>query len=215
MSLSDYQLLVFDWDGTLSDSSSRIMQSAQLACQDLHIPEPSIEHLKKYMGHGLDNIVRDLFPSVTQAQMAQLIERYRYYYFLGNSQETLFKNVLSTLSILSERGYLLAVATNKSRKGLTIALKQTGLSSLFLTTKTADECGAKPDPTMLEELIAYSNIPAEKTVMIGDSAVDMQFALNAKVDSVAITHQLEVNETLKSYSPIATLTEMNGLLTLF
>ena len=214
MKLSEFELLVFDWDGTLSDSTARIIHSAQIACEELKVPVPNEETLRQYVGHGLDDIMRELFPQVLPHQIAQLIDRYRYHYFSNPQQEYLFKDVISTLETLHARGFLLAVATNKSRQGLQLALEQTGLMQMFVATRTADESGSKPDPQILEDLMEIAAVSAPKTVMIGDSAVDLQLAENAGVSSIAIHHDGPGKVGISDYKPLAIVNDMKSLLDL-
>lgn len=212
MKLSEYELLVFDWDGTLSDSAGRLIAAAMKACMDVNIPQPEESFLRQHLGRTVDDIIRLGIPDLDPGDAARLVERFRYHYY-ANAQETLlFEGVESTLTALKSRGFMLAVATNMSRRGLSVALEHTALSSYFDATRTADESGAKPDPTMLHELMSELGVASTATLMIGDSPVDLQLAENAGVASVAIKHGGGEMEIFEPFKPIATITDLKSLL---
>lgn len=200
-----FDLLVFDWDGTLMDSAAAIVEAIQASCRDLGLPEPSDEQARHVIGLGLADAMRHAVPELSEASYPQMIERYRYHYLSRDHELRLFDGVASLIPELAEAGYSLAVATGKSRLGLDRALKVSGLGNIFHDSRCADECFSKPHPQMLEELMAVFAVEPSRTLMIGDTTHDLQMANNAGVAALAVAYGAHPPEALDSCSPLARL----------
>jgi len=183
-----YDLVVFDWDGTLLDSAGAIVLAIQAACRDIGHSPPSDEQARHVIGLGLIDALRHAAPDLPPESYPALVERYRFHYLAGDHQLSLFKGVPELLGELQAAGHILAVATGKSRLGLERALDHSGLRPLFQASRCADECHSKPHPQMLDELMAEFGVTGEATLMIGDTSHDLLMARNAGVDSLAVTY---------------------------
>ena len=192
-----YELVVFDWDGTLMDSEARIVTCMQRAAADVGYPVPAEDAARDIIGLGLTEAVQRLFPAAAVRDVDRLIDRYRRHW-LGNQVEDaiLFEGALDLVAGLHGAGFLLAVATGKSRRGLDKALAESGLGVFFHTTRCADETFSKPHPQMLEEILTDLGVAATDAVVIGDTEYDMQMARNARVDAVGVSHGVHAAERL-------------------
>lgn len=200
-----FDLLVFDWDGTLMDSAAAIVEAMQAACRDLDLPVPTDERARHVIGLGLVDAMRHAIPELTEASYPVMVERYRHHYLSRDHELRLFEGAAGMMEELSCAGFMLAVATGKSRLGLDRALKVSGLGPYFHDTRCADECHSKPHPQMLEELMAaFGAVPA-RTLMIGDTTHDLQMAKNAGVPSIAVTYGAHPPEALDALDPLARL----------
>lgn len=200
-----YELVVFDWDGTLLDSAGAIVNAIKASSRDLGLPEPSDAAARHVIGLGLTDALRHAVPELKPEHYQEMVERYRFHYLSGDNQLTLFAGVREMLNRLQGAGHILAIATGKSRLGLERALDHSGLRPLFQASRCADECHSKPHPQMLEELMAEFGIAAEATVMIGDTSHDLLMASNAGVDSLAVTYGAHPHEHLLEHKPSACL----------
>lgn len=200
-----YELVVFDWDGTLLDSAGAIVQAIQSACRDLNLPVPDDHSARHVIGLGLVDAMRHAVPDLAPENYQAMVERYRHHYLSGDHQLLLFPGVPEMLNRLKSTGHILAVATGKSRLGLERALDHSGLRPLFQASRCADECHSKPHPQMLDELMAEFGIAAESTVMIGDTSHDLLMASNAGVDSLAVTYGAHLHDHLLEHKPKACL----------
>lgn len=200
-----YELVVFDWDGTLLDSAGAIVQAIQSACRDLNLPVPDDHSARHVIGLGLVDAMRHAVPDLAPENYQAMVERYRHHYLSGDHQLLLFPGVPEMLIRLKSAGHVLAVATGKSRLGLERALDHSGLRPLFQASRCADECHSKPHPQMLDELMAEFGIAAESTVMIGDTSHDLLMASNAGVDSLAVTYGAHLHDHLLEHKPKACL----------
>jgi phosphoglycolate phosphatase len=207
-----FDLLVFDWDGTLVDSASHIVASLQAACRDLELPVPSAQAARHVIGLGLHDSIRYILPGVAESQFPQIAERYRVHYLAGEHLVRLFPAVEEGLGQLEEAGYLLAVATGKSRRGLDRTLAALGLRERFVATRCADEGFPKPHPQMLETLMDAAGVGAARTLMIGDTTHDLLMAANARTSAVAVTYGAHPAEELSRLSPLACLPSFAQLL---
>lgn len=183
-----YELVVFDWDGTLLDSAGAIVLAIQAACRDLELPVPEDSRARHVIGLGLEDAMRHAVPDLPADRYPAMIDRYRHHYLSGDHQLTLFAGVPQMLMRLQAAGHILAIATGKSRVGLDRALDHSGLRPLFQASRCADECHSKPHPQMLDELMAEFGVSAASTVMIGDTSHDLLMASNAGVDALAVTY---------------------------
>jgi phosphoglycolate phosphatase len=198
-----FELLIFDWDGTLMDSAACIAGSLQAACEDLGYPVPSDRDARYVIGLGLSDAMAHILPGVPACEYPRIAERYRHHFLRGDVETTLFAGVLDMLQELRERGHLLAVATGKSRRGLDRALEATGLAARFHATRCADEGHSKPDPRMLQSLLDILNVQPERALMIGDTTHDMAMAQSARMARVAVAHGAHDLADLLRYEPLA------------
>ena len=183
-----FDLIAFDWDGTLFDSTAIIARCIQAAVLDVGGQKPSDEAASYVIGMGLMQALAHAAPDVPQERYPLLGDRYRYHYFAIQHEISLFEGVLPMLATLKARGHLLAVATGKSRRGLDEALATAALAGTFDASRTADQTAGKPDPLMLRELMAEFDVPPERTLMVGDTTHDLQMALNAGCASVGVSY---------------------------
>lgn len=196
-----YELIVFDWDGTLLDSASAIVEAIQSACRDLGIPEPSDARARHVIGLGLADAMRHAVPELAAEDYGRMVERYRHHYLSRDHELRLFRGVETMLEQLADAGFLLAVATGKSRAGLDRALRTSGLGPHFIASRCADECHSKPHPQMLEELMDELAVAPERTIMIGDTTHDLLMARNAGVDSIGVAYGAHPRSSLEELAP--------------
>lgn len=198
-----FDLLVFDWDGTLMDSAAAISQSLRAACADMELPVPSEERARYIIGLGLQDALRYVLPELPPAAYPALLERYRHHFLRRDRETTLFEGTVEALGALREAGFLLAVATGKSRRGLDRALETTGLQAMFHATRCADESFSKPHPGMLLWLLDELSVARERTLMIGDTSHDMEMAAAARVPRLGVAYGAHPRENLVRHDPVA------------
>ena len=198
-----FDLLVFDWDGTLMDSAAAITLSLQSACRDLDYPVPAEEQARYVIGLGLDDAMAHILPGLDPAHYPGVRERYRHHFLLNDPGTTLFPGAGEAIARLHGAGFLLGVATGKSRRGLDRALDATGLRPYFHATRCADEAASKPHPAMLLELMEQLGVTPERTLMIGDTTHDMGMARAAGVARLAAAYGAHARQTLLEYDPVA------------
>ncbi len=196
-----FDLIVFDWDGTLFDSTALIVRCIQAASADLGLPVPSDQDAAYVIGLGLQDALQHAVPGLPRERYPELGLRYRHHYFARQHEVVLFKGSLDLLRALRQRNHLLAVATGKSRRGLDEALDAVELRGLFDATRTADETASKPHPRMLQELMAEFGVAPERTLMIGDTTHDLQLAANAGTAAVAVSYGAHEAEALQGLQP--------------
>lgn len=198
------KLIIFDWDGTLSDSVSRIVSCIQLAAADHQMPAPTFEQAKDIIGLGLREAIAQLFPDTEQTLVEEFALSYSAHYRSQDSNPCdFFPNVLDTLQMLRDQGYLLAVATGKSRAGLDRVLRATGLGELFHGSRCADETASKPQSLMLEQLLQEFNLQPGQALMVGDTEFDMEMAANAAMPRLGVSYGAHHADRLQRYQPIA------------
>ena len=204
LALSDLELVVFDWDGTLMDSEGRIVASMQAAFGEFGREPPPAAAVRDVIGLGLAEAISRL-PGVSASEdIEELIAAYRHHYLAANATPTpLFDGAKDLLDELHLSGRLLAVATGKSRSGLDQALEQTGLRGRFHATRCADETFSKPNPAMLFELMDELGVGSSATLMIGDTEYDLQMAENAGVRAMAVTYGAHPADRLLALNPVA------------
>jgi len=198
-----YDLIVFDWDGTVMDSTAVIAGSIQAACRDLGLDIPDDETARHVIGLGLDQALRHAVPDMPDALRPDLVARYRHHFLVQDENIPLFAGAKETIAELHAAGYWLGVATGKSNAGLNRAMESSRMKSFFHATRTADQTFSKPDPAMLFELMEELGVSAERTLMVGDTTHDLQMAQNAKVDAVAVGHGAHPPEQLQELNPLA------------
>ncbi|MBS0511650.1 MAG: HAD-IA family hydrolase [Proteobacteria bacterium] len=197
-----FDLIVFDWDGTLMDSAGAIVRAIVASCRDLGLPEPPEERARYVIGLGLGDALRHAVPELAASDYPRMIERYRHHYLSSDHELTLFPGVDETLAWLSEQGRMLGVATGKSRLGLNRALGHSGLASYFHSTRCADECFSKPHPAMLEQIMDELSVEPARTLMVGDTTHDLLMARNAGVASLAVSFGAHPAEVLRAEAPL-------------
>ena len=161
----NYELVVFDWDGTLLDSAGAIVKAIQASCADLGLEIPSDARARHVIGLGLMDAMRYAVPDLAPDRYQAMVDRYRHHYLSGDHALTLFEGVPAMLARLQAAGHVLAIATGKSRMGLERALDHAGLRPIFMASRCADECHSKPHPQMLDELMAEFGMAATSTSM--------------------------------------------------
>ena len=188
MSKLNFDLIAFDWDGTLFDSTAIITRCIQEAVRDVGGTVPTQEAASYVIGLGLKQALAHAAPDVPPEKYALLGERYQHHYALHVSDLSFFDGAIDMLHALKAKGHRLAVATGKSRRGLDESLKSVALKGLFDASRTADETAGKPHPKMLNELLAQFAVPAGRLLMIGDTTHDLQMAVNAGCPSVGVSY---------------------------
>jgi phosphoglycolate phosphatase len=199
-----FDLVVFDWDGTLFDSTALIVRCIQNACADVGAPRPSNGQAAYVIGLGLQDALRHVAPDLPEARYPELGQRYRHHYLASQHELSLFPGTLDMLQALKARHHWLAVATGKGRRGLDDALAHSQLKGLFDGTRTADETASKPDPRMLLELMREFGAEPERTLMIGDTTHDLLLARNAGTPSVAVSFGAHEHGTFAEFGPLHT-----------
>jgi len=205
---TEYELIVFDWDGTLSDSTGHIVNCMRSAITELGLPALSDKRISHIIGLGLFEAVTTLYPDHDQQTRMDLGQRYKDTWLSSPHEPEMFDNAVELVSKLSAGENFIGVATGKSRNGLNKVLKATGLGEYFHATRCADECHSKPHPQMLEELMTFTGVTPDKTLMIGDTEFDMQMANNAGADCLAISHGAHDAETLLACEPKALVDDL-------
>ena len=206
-----FDLLVFDWDGTLMDSADAIVEAIQSACQDLRLPVPEADKARYIIGMGLADALAHILPELGPAEHPRLAERYRHHFLLRDAQTRLFPGAAETIKELHEAGFLLGIATGKSRRGLARGLEATGLATYFHATRCADEGECKPHPGILTALMDKLRVTHARTLMIGDTSHDMAMAQSAQVARVGVGYGAHVREALLPYEPLACVDSMAEL----
>ncbi len=201
MTKRQFDLIAFDWDGTLFDSTAIIARSIQDAVRDVGGQVPTLEEASYVIGMGLMQALAHAAPDVPKERYPELGDRYRHHYFARQHEISLFDGVLPLLADLKAQGHLLVVATGKSRRGLDEALSNVALAGTFDASRTADQTAGKPDPLMLHELMAEFDVVPQRTLMIGDTTHDLQMALNAGCPSVAVSYGAHSPEVFDALTP--------------
>lgn len=209
--MHSYQLIVFDWDGTLMDSTGHIVFCMRQAIQKLRLSPLTDHAISQIIGLGLPEAVRTLYPYSTDADVQRLANAYRDIWLQHPYESPMFANAVELLQKLAEQNIFLGVATGKSRRGLNKVLAATGLGDVFTATRCADECHSKPNPQMLEELIDFCGVTPASTIMVGDTEFDLLMAHNAKAQSVAVTHGAHSLSRLQACQPLHTVDDLFAL----
>lgn len=199
---SRFDLIAFDWDGTLFDSTALIVRCIQAAVVDVGGHPPSTDAAAYVIGMGLQQALAHAAPDVPRAKWAEMGDRYRHHYFQRQHEVVLFDGVIPMLKDLKARHHWLAVATGKSRRGLDEALKVVDLKRAFDASRTADETAGKPHPMMLEQLMDEFGVQPNRTLMIGDTTHDLQMAVNAGCASVAVSYGAHASEAFEGLAPL-------------
>lgn len=211
-----FDLIIFDWDGTLVDSIDWIVQCIQQAAAHYDCPAPESQAARDIIGLSIEQAIEVLLPDVDVNTRSKVVAHYGKSFFSKQmSQDDLFPGVYQMLQQFKLDGYRLAVATGKKSSGLALAIQATGVADLFCTTRCSDQTASKPDPLMIDEIVAELGVSKQRTLMVGDSVHDLQMALNAQVASVGVTCGAHSAEILKHYQPLRCLaypTELIGII---
>ncbi len=209
-----YSLLIFDWDGTLFDSTATIAYALQQAFVDAQLVTiPSIAACQQIIGLGMQEAFYTLAPHASSADYLRVLDAYRQRYAQKDTHLTLFDGVLSGLETLKKSGYTLAVATGKSRAGLNQALTHSGMKNLFQCTRTAEETRSKPHPLMIEEILMATATEAKHAILLGDTTHDMGLAQNAGIGACAMSYGAHSIQDLQSYQPQAIFSHFSDFVT--
>ncbi len=198
-----FDLIAFDWDGTLFDSTAIIVRCIQAAVRDVGGTVPTDKEAAYVIGMGLMQALAHAAPDVPPEKYTELGNRYRFHYIQHQDDLSLFEGVVPLLNDLRERGHLLAVATGKSRRGLDEALHTVQLKGVFDGSRTADQTAGKPHPLMLQELMAEFDVAPARLLMIGDTTHDLQMAVNAGCASVGVSYGAHEPDAFHALHPLA------------
>lgn len=207
------ELIVFDWDGTLMDSTARIVTAVQAAIATSGLPERTPEQIRAIIGLGLEEAVETLYPETAEEVRRRLVRIYgeTFMQTAARTPAELFPGAIDLLKRLERAGCLLAIATGKSRAGLQRDLEQTGIGDCFASLRTVDECPSKPDPAMLEDVMRECGIDARGTLVVGDTLFDLEMAANAGVDAVGVGWGAHPPERLLQARPLDVIHDFNEL----
>ncbi len=206
------RMLIFDWDGTLCDSLSRIARCLQLAAGDCDLDIPSEHAARQIVGLGLVEAIETLFPGIDGAAVATMRDRYATHFRREDRNPSpFFPGVKATLDNFREQGFLLAVATGKSRAGLDRVLSALSLTDYFDGTRCADETASKPHPLMLQSLLKAHSLSADQAVMVGDTTFDMEMARRSSMPRVAVDYGAHSANVLAAYDPIACISDFTDI----
>ncbi|HET7730105.1 MAG TPA: HAD-IA family hydrolase [Usitatibacter sp.] len=206
-----YELVIFDWDGTLMDSTRLIARSLQAACRDVGTAVPSERDALYVIGLNMEDTFAHVAPGLDADGRRRLAERYRHHFLAGEHEAPLFEGVREMITGLHGRGRRLAVATGKARRGLDRVLDSTGLRPWFEATRCADEGFAKPHPGMLLMLLDMTGVDPRRALMVGDTTHDLELAANAGVDAVAVSYGAHPEDLLETRPAIARVASVGEL----
>lgn len=207
-----FQLIVFDWDGTLINSEARIVNCMRASISDMELPARTDDEIRNIIGLGLQEALTTLFPGYEANIYQGLVERYRHHFLVQDqTPSALFDGVESLLDNLRKRGHYLAIATGKGRMGLDKSLGETGLANFFDYTRCADETRSKPHPQMLEEIMDRLGVTPQETLMIGDTEYDLQMAKNAGTGALGVSYGVHDKQRLLGCEPLECVDNINEL----
>ena len=211
MSALRYPFVIFDWDGTLADSTAVIKRALQRSADDLGYPIPTDAQASFIIGMGLRPALEHAIPTLREEDLTRLTDRFRHHFIVGENEIVLFDGVPEMLAALIARGHLLAVATGKSRKGLDRAFDTLGLREFFIASRCADEGFSKPHPGMLHALFDMTGMNASDAVMIGDTTHDLQLAENAGTAAIGVTYGAHERALLEAHQPLTLVDSVSAL----
>jgi len=210
--LSAPRMLIFDWDGTLCDSLQRIARCLQLAAIDTGLPVPELGAARDIVGLDMREALQQLFPGVGEPEVRALRDSYGHHFVREDSEPSpFFPGVRSALERLREQGFMLAVATGKSRRGLDRSLHSLDLLEFFHATRCADETASKPDPAMLVSLLDEHGLAPREAVMVGDTTFDMAMAQALDMPRLAVSYGAHSRERLLEFAPLACLDDFGQI----
>ena len=206
-----FELVVFDWDGTMMDSAGAIARAIQYACRDMGLPVPSDERARHVIGLGLQEALAYVVPDLKHEDYPRMVDCYRRHYLKIDHDLMLFDGAFELVESLAEEGRLLGVATGKGRKGLDQAFAASGLGAFFHASRCADECFSKPHPEMLEQLMDTFGVDRSRTLMIGDTTHDLAMAENAGVQAVGVGYGAHLRPALEGAQALAVVDSIADL----
>lgn len=206
-------LFIFDWDGTLLDSTGKIVSCMQRAIDELGFDPRADLDVKGIIGLGLPEAIRQLYPDIQPPDLDAMRQSYSRHFIDADATPcTFYPGVETVLDTLKTQGHQMSVATGKSRRGLNRVLGNLGMTEFFDATRCADETASKPHPRMVQELVAELNADTRDSVVVGDTAFDLEMASNAGVDSIAVSYGAHHRERLLSCEPIMCIDHFSELL---
>lgn len=206
------RLVVFDWDGTLMDSTAAIVEAIQGAAADLALPVPDARRASHVIGLGLHDALRHAVPDLAADRLPDFVDRYRHHYLRRDAGLRLFDGVREMLAALrAHPSVMVAVATGKSRVGLERAFDSTGLRPMFVASRCADEGLPKPDPWMLVDLCETLGVDASATVMVGDTTHDLGMARAAGAHGLGVAWGAHPRDVLEGFGPLALFDDVPAL----
>ncbi|WFE67982.1 HAD-IA family hydrolase [Thiomicrospira sp. R3] len=209
---SRFKVVIFDWDGTLMNSEARIVSAIQVAAKRCGLPVLSAHQSKQIIGLSLDRAIGQLYPQAKSSQVAEMAKAYTQHFLYESEVEMqAYEGAVELLVSLRQAGYLLAVATGKSRKGLDLVLQKSGFGEYFDITRTPIESASKPDPLMLNQILMHLSLKADQALMVGDTTFDMQMAQSIAMPRVAMSHGVHELERLQTFKPLASFDHLNEL----
>jgi phosphoglycolate phosphatase len=209
--LDRFDVLVFDWDGTLFDSTAAIAESIRLAARDLGLADPGAERAAHVIGLGLHDAMSRAVPDLRAEDTGEFVARYRVHFLSREDRLGLFESARELIQGARQQGGRLAIATGKSRAGLQRSLRSLDLESHFEATRCADESEPKPSPKMLFELAQVMKVAPARMLMIGDTTHDLLMARAAGVAALAISHGAHSEEQLRALAPLAVLDSLGAV----
>ena len=209
-----FELLVFDWDGTLFDSIAGICRCALLAHTEVfgpRVPAPDARRAAQGIGLGLEATLQQLAPEASAAEHAKMLQAYHAHWARQSDEGQLFPGVPALLAALRGSGYRLALATGRSRSELAPLLRELGLTQAFDASCCADEAAPKPAPAMLQQLMQLLCVRPEATLVIGDTTHDLAMAARAGCAALAVSYGAHDAAALNAAAPLATLASVESL----
>jgi phosphoglycolate phosphatase len=211
-----YELIIFDWDGTLMDSENKIVRCFEKSAADVGIAYPGDAAVRNIIGLGLKESLDVLLPDESQTVRELVVERYRVHFLEQDDTEmSLFDGVEAGLDALISDGYQLAVATGKARRGLARVLSETGLEDRFSVTRCSDEAVSKPHPRMVHDILEKTGISASRAIVVGDTVYDIQMAHNADADALAVCYGVHERERLIAERPVDCVVDFEAVIDWF
>ena len=208
-----YKLVIFDWDGTLMDSTGRIVRCMQAAAEDMQLPELTGLEVQQIIGLGLPEAIQTLYPLISDEQVMATRDRYVAHFVEAEATPcALFPGAQHVLDTLATAAMPMAVATGKSRRGLERVWASTHLGRYFATSRCTDESGSKPDPQMLHDILDELGVQPADALMVGDTSFDLEMAQRAGVHRVGVTYGAHARSVLERFSPVALCDEITDLL---
>jgi phosphoglycolate phosphatase len=205
-------LLIFDWDGTLIDSTTKIVRCMQQAAEQVGVEVLAPDVIRQIIGLGLPEAIATLYPQADSQQLDKVREQYVHFFInVDQTPSPFFPAVEETLHCLRDDGYQMTVATGKSRRGLDRVLEQLGMQNFFHATRCADETKSKPHPQMLQELLDLFGCNASEALMVGDTHFDMAMAQEIGMPRAAVSYGAHSIHQLLPYQPVACLDHFNQL----
>lgn len=209
--IKQFDLIVWDWDGTLADSTGLITDAIVRAAAQVGLPTITPQAASGIIGLGLRESIFALYGDIPTETAQALATQYHVNFYAGESDIPLFAGATDIIAKLNTRGFKLAVATGKGRRGLNLALARSGLGEHFHATRTVDECFSKPHPQMLDELMDDLEVLPERTLMIGDTSYDLHMAKNAGVSAIGVTYGAQTSSQWQHLNPIQQFDDFSSL----